>query len=150
MEPEPLTNVPKELQQTPDQYAQQIYDKYLAKVGSPMSLYFASKLALLEAQTATVFHNGLRDSDDPNQHKQEILRIGQETQKVYQDMLDFMHTPSDSFDGVLIGSNTEEHLRLLRLYGFTHPDDKTYPQSMVSLAAKKLAEHQNSGMTGTP
>ena len=131
-----------------DNYAVKIYEKYLASVGSPTSLYFASRLALSESRMATIFDNCANPDDSATTQLTQINTVMTETTKIYTEMAKYYHSHDPNYWSVLIEPDTAEHLRLLRQYGFTHSGDGEPAQSMVQLASIKLAESQNT--TSTP
>lgn len=126
-----------------DNYAIKIYEKYLASVGSPTSLYFASRLALLESRMATIFDNNANPDDSATTQVDQIKKNMDESTKIYTEMAQYYHSDDPNYWSVLIEPDTAEHLRLLRLYGFTHSGDGEPAQSMIQLATIKLAESQN-------
>ncbi|MFZ2152895.1 MAG: hypothetical protein WAV41_02445 [Microgenomates group bacterium] len=113
-----------------DQSAQKIYGEHLSKVGSPESLLFACRLALLESRTSRVFDSAYFE-EKPAQIA-EITKINIESQKIYLDMVSFHHAGNQPRH-ILIQSDTEKHLQLLRLKGFSQHNSGDATESLIEL-----------------
>lgn len=115
---------------TNDQYAQKKYSELLSKIGSPESLLFACRLALLESRTSRVFDSAY--FEEKSAQIAEITKINKESQKIYLDMVDFHHAGNNSRQ-ILIQSDTEKHLELLRLNGFSQYNSGDATESLIEL-----------------